>query len=523
MKIIRVVLISFLLTQISECRISIHRRPNRRHTPESKKLQINIPSDTTQGVNMIRDEGDVGIVEAEEQYGYYNKKIHIHSIPQDSPTPISSENSLQLITESEKAEAKPALFEEAFPEEHTNYARDQTELRNKLMFMASLNRKYKNNDYIEITKNELTDINTMIEELISLREMSQNYGTKHEICLQMLRGDNETSQSSEIEIDEKIIEKTKKEMKDKDEDEDSEPSKTVGNFNSFLNKQAEALIIDMKSGTDLEVLGTGTSAGDADKLQELAKLINKEEEEKSPNFEELSAESKEIKKSMTEAQMKNINLMVRALGAEIDDIFDGTPLDLTILDNLTAQNHKDTEEMFDHVDKIMGKTMSHREQVDEKLHFIFKHLNLLPNSKSRVLKFYDVYEDYTDTLKKFRAKDYECQAKNYDFKEIIKDFKPRKKALIDLTHIIKNLMIGVEVKGEELADKQANLKEEQGVDTLDDVQMLDLINDVMRNFIKTYQKLTSSVIELRENIDELDQFGEKIKRNLGIFDQCASS
>ena len=75
--------------------------------------------------------------------------------------------------------------------------RDQNELRERIAILKSLEEKYKGERYVPITMNELTDTLMIFEELLDLRQMSQDFGRNHDDYLEQLRG----SEEEEIEDD----------------------------------------------------------------------------------------------------------------------------------------------------------------------------------------------------------------------------------------------------------------------------------------------------------------------------------
>ena len=161
-----------------------------RDKPESKKLQITIGHGINgKEIRFQRDPEDENeeILMAKDSNKFMSEDVEIHSVQHSESTPTEEEKTSVNYDYSQKSKYQVKIgetFTDFFPEIQDNYLRDQRELRSRIVMLKALNEKYHSSRYIPLTHHEVEDIQVIMEELLMLREISQNFATERKDALE---------------------------------------------------------------------------------------------------------------------------------------------------------------------------------------------------------------------------------------------------------------------------------------------------------------------------------------------------
>ena len=430
--------------------------------PESKKFEVDIGGGVHSEPKIFADENDPEIVANNDGKPTYDDV----SIGERTPEPEESEETIPVEESSESVEPEehrepyePKFFENFFPEADTDFVRDQNELRERIAILKSLEEKYKGERYIPITMSELTDTLLIFEELLDLRQMSQDFGRNHDDYLEKLRGteeevedddgltgelfemsndeeNNEDHESHEefeegdyedeenpwnIEEDEDHVEEQEhleeawdleqenEEHHNEHQEEDDEwelgDSDDDHHFNEnehdlFIEHQAEKIAEEHHD----EVENDGHNViADSDALHDLMEKVQHHTEDlQSPNLSELSYDSINIKKNQNHETLNDEILVIEGLEIIFQKMFMNVPDDKEYLNGITSENHDQVEEIFGIVHDYMEEYNNESTHLHEELDFIIKTMSLLPVSDDHILQFFDLFEKYSDIAGKLK-------------------------------------------------------------------------------------------------------------------------
>lgn len=200
MKLIFQLSLMSMLMLITRSRMLIHKDHHIIKSPPTKRFDIEVTNDVRTEPDIYASDTDVGDIQANDDYQDTYEEMDIKErTPPSEPSPPPPEPSPEVEEESEPEPEpyEPKFFENFFPEEEQDFARDQTELRQRIGVLKALEEKYSEDRYVPVTFNELNDIILVFEELLDLRQMSQDFGRNHDDYLQELR---ETSGEEEDEM-----------------------------------------------------------------------------------------------------------------------------------------------------------------------------------------------------------------------------------------------------------------------------------------------------------------------------------
>jgi hypothetical protein len=559
------------------CRMMI--RPHSKITkPPSKKFELDIPKDVSD-VKIIRDENDPSEFNANNDYAdtYDDMSINERTPEVESPEIISPEPEPEPEEESEEEEREPFVpkfFENFFPETDQDFGRDQHELRERIGILKSLENKYQGDRYVPVTLNELNDIILVFEELLDLRQMSQDFGRNHDDYLEQLRGGEEEVETEDG-LTGELFEGLGDEEEEEEEEEEGNPWEEThedhenenehedydyehehdyehedeeeydhwdhdehyhdehnehdewseenhqNEHDLFLEHEAEKIAEAHKHDEEGEVITGHDIIADSEVLTNIMDKANDDhEEEKSPNFSELSYDSQEIKKAQNHETLNDEIVVIEGLEATFQHILMVVPDDKEYMNGITSEDHDQVNELFDIVYHYMDEYTKESEHIHSELDYLKKNMSLIPKSKQGVLAFFDLESEYSGIGHKLNAGNYTCQQKDKVINTKLIGFSKKIKTINEDLKNISSVLIAIENESEKIGNRiNALLERGHGIEFID---KLDMASTFVPSLIDAKNMIGMKLNEAREVLMSMPKMKEQIQESVEEYDECSS-
>ena len=539
--------------------------------PESKKFEVDIGSGVNAEPQIFAGEDDPVIRGNDDGKDTFDEVPVGERTPEpeiiEEETPI--EESSESIEEEELREHfEPKFFENFFPETDQDFARDQAELRERIGILKSLEDRYKDKRYVPITMNELTDTLMIFEELLDLRQMSQDFGRAHDDYLEKLREQDEEVETEDgitgelfeglddeeeeeeedneedvnpWEIEEDIHHENEEEHLEEewdsdedhqhDEEHEEDDDWELGNsseehyheneHDQFIEHEAEEIAAKHEHDNEDDIHGHDIIE-DSDIIHNLIDKVQHNENVDliSPNMSELSYDSVNIKRTQNHETLNDEITVIEGLEIIFQKIFLGVPDDKEYLNGITSQDHSDVEELFGIVHDFMEEYNKDEEETTEELNFLIKTIALLPVSNDHILQFFDLFEKYHEIGTKMKAADYTCQQKDKKVTLDIKLFVGKIQMILKDLNNMSSVLVSIKNESTKIGNRIEALTERS--DDIDYIDKYDIAISFVPTLIDAKSMISQKLSETREILMYMPHTKETIEETIDDYDLCAS-
>ena len=256
-------------------------------------------------------------------------------------------------------------------------------------------------------------------------------------------------------------------------------------------------------------------------LQEMAENLHESHDPndfKSPEWDDLSYPSKEIRKELNYDKLEEMLTITKDLFSKVDNTLETIPADRSAIDELTSEDEHLLIEMFERIDKATSRIVEDKEKIMELIEFIEKRIENFPRSNSGILAFFDLEERYNEIETKMHSNDFLCNQKEHELIKHLKQFAlERKNFSRDITDI-KSVVTVLEKEGDKMNEKEIRIEEAKGMENID---RLDLIKTFMPKFIEGRESMIENISNLEKHLLHMEDVRDEYKKLVDDYYHCA--